>query len=46
MIAESMYAHVYLEGKNTLIMDCMVDYSHNEHALPIQDQNIVVKGRP
>ena len=28
------------------MMDCMVDYNHNQHALTIQDQNIVVKVRP
>ena len=46
LIAESMYAQVDLEGNDTLLMDYMVDYRRNEHALTIQDQNIVVKVRP
>ena len=46
VIAESMYAQVYLDGNDALLMDSMVDYNRNEHALTIQDQNVVVKGRP
>ena len=46
VIAESMYAQVNLEGNYTLLMDCMVDYRHNEHALTIQYHKIMVKGMP
>ena len=46
VIAESMYAQVDLEGNDTFLMDCMVDYRSNESALTIKYQNIVVKGRP
>ena len=46
MIPESMYAQVDLEGNDTLLMDCMVDYRRNEYALNIQYQKIVVKVRP
>ena len=41
-----MYAQVDSEVYDTFLMNCMVDYRHNEHAVTIQDQNIVVKGRP
>ena len=44
LIVESMYAQVDSELSDTFMMDCMVDYRRNEHALTIQDQNIVVKG--
>ena len=46
LIVESMYAQVDSELSDTFMMDCMVDYRRNEHALTIQDQNIVVKGGP
>ena len=45
-ISESMYAQVNFEGNDIFMMDCMVYYSCNEHALTIQDKNILVKGRP
>ena len=46
LIAESMYAQVDSDGNDTFMMDFMVDYKRNEHALTIQYQKIVVKGRP
>ena len=46
MIAWSIYAQVDLEGNDTSMMDCMVEYKLNEHALTIQYQKIVVKGIP
>ena len=46
VIAESMYANVDSEVNDTLMMDCMVDYRRYENELTIQDQKIVVKGKP
>ena len=40
-----MYAQVHSEGNDTFLMDCMVGYRYNEHAMTIQGQKIVVKGR-
>ena len=41
-----MYAQVNSDGNDTFLIDLMVNYKRNEHALTIQDQKIVVKGRP
>ena len=41
-----MYSQVDLEENDTLLMDCMVDYRRNDHALNIQYHNIVVNSRP
>ena len=41
-----MYAQVDLDRNDILMMDCVVDYRRNEHALTIQYQKIVVKFRP
>ena len=46
MIAESIYAQVYSEGNDTVMVDFMVYYKRNEHAMTIQDHNILVKGMP
>ena len=36
VIAESMYVHVYLDGNDALLMDSMVDYRLDDHALNIK----------
>ena len=38
-----MYEQADLEGNDTFLMNCMVDYKRNEHALNIQDRMIVVR---
>ena len=45
-IAELIYAQVDLEGNDIFLMDCVVDYRRNEHALTTQDQKNMFKGRP
>ena len=36
LIVEPMYAQVDLEGNDTFLMYCMVDYRRNEHSLTIK----------
>ena len=46
VIEKSIYAQVDSEVNDTFLMDCMVDYKLNDHALTIHDQKIVVNFRP
>ncbi len=41
-----MYAQCDPEGNQYVLLDCFVDFDKSLTAIPLVDQNIVVKGRP
>ena len=45
IIAENMYAQCDAEGNQYVLLDEIVDYRKDGHALKAQDQTIVVNGR-
>ena len=46
IIAESMYSQCNPDGNQYVLVNATVDFCKNNMALSIEDQKIVVKGRP
>ena len=46
IIAETMFAQCDDDGNEYVLLDSLVDYRKNENALSLEDQKIVVRGKP
>ena len=46
IIDEQMYAQYDKYGNDMLLLDSFVDYRKIERALSLQDQNLMVNGKP
>ena len=44
-IAEAMFSQCDLDGKQHLLLDSIVDFKKDEHAVQMTDKEVVVKGR-
>ena len=44
-IAEAMYSQCDLDGRQHLLMDAIVDFKSDEHAVQMADKDVTIKGR-
>ena len=44
-IAEAMFSQCDLDGKQHLLLDSIVDFKKDEHAVQMTDKEVVVKGK-